>query len=79
MTKTTAERIARSCDKAGLDAHVREYSGRFMFGEKTWAVVVSATTVEVLTAVLNHSGPESPFDGVAPLRQDEFGLGIVLY
>lgn len=79
MTKSTAERIAHACEAADMDVQVREYSGRFMFGESTWAVVASANTGEVLAAVLNHDRCDEGREAVGSIRQDEFGRGIVLY
>ena len=79
MTKPLAEYLHGACIDHGVPTDLREYSGRFMYGQSTWAIVVDGTVLDVLEAVLKADEFYDGTHGVDELRQDQMGLGIVIY
>jgi len=65
MTKRKADQMVKRLKARGFEATVYEgYSGRCMFGDKTWAVTTDAHPSEA---------------GSRDLRSDNMGLGFVYY
>lgn len=79
MTKPLAEYLHGVCIDHGVPTDLRKYSGRFMYGQSTWAIVVDGTVLDVLEAVLTTDESYESIDGVDELRQDQMGLGVVIY
>lgn len=50
-----------------------------MYGQSTWALVVVGTVLDILKAVLSIDEPYDDNEGVDEVRQDQMGLGIVIY
>jgi hypothetical protein len=78
MTENLVEYLHSVCTEAGVECEKMEYSGRFMYGERTWALAVSGSVLSVLQAILFT---DELYDGCGyeSLRQDQLGLGIVIY
>lgn len=72
MKTEHSKKIMDVAEEEGLDLRLRErYSGRFMYGRETHAIVGS--WAEVMDAVSLAGLRPSDF------RQDQMGLGIVIY
>ena len=57
MDRSVAEYLHYACVTNGLDTDITEYSGRFMYGRKTWALVIPGSTAELIEALLNVEKP----------------------
>ncbi len=79
MDRSVAEYLHEACSNNGLETQIIEYSGRFMFGRETWALVIPGSVIEVVEALLNMEEPFDNQNGFESLRQDQFGLGMVIY
>lgn len=85
MTKGQAEFFKNAAEEVGLDIEVRDdYSGRGMYGKITHAIVADSLC-DLIPALLCHAAydyvavvEDGLFDDFK-LRQDNMGLGIVLY
>lgn len=89
MDTRVAELIIEGAEVDGVDLRLRDdYSGRGMFGEKTHAIVCDRLN-EFLVALattageLGLAGKDEDLEQITlacqDLRQDQMGLGIVLY
>jgi hypothetical protein len=85
MTKEQAEFFKQAIINDDLETEndiIREnYSGRGMYGKTTFAVVVDSVC-DLVSALLRQAqeDPESiPDVSTFTLRQDNMGLGVVLY
>lgn len=73
---THAIEIVASLKRNGFDASLHEdYSGRFMYGARTAAVVASSV---LLVGWAAGTVPMDPYD-VSQLRSDSMGLDVVVY
>ena len=79
MTEQLVEYLYGVCVDAGVDCEKMDYSGRYMYGERTWALAVNGSVLEVLQAVLFADEQYDGFDRYEDLRQDQLGLGMVIY
>ena len=85
MTKKQAEFFKNAAEETGLEIEVRNnYSGRGMYGETGYAIVTDSL-MALIPALLCHAAydyvsvvEDGLFDNFR-LRQDNMGLGIVLY
>jgi len=83
MIKEHAEFFKEALDNDGVyPIEIRDnYSGRGMYGKTTFAVVVDSVC-DLIPALLRQAqeDPESiPDVSTFTLRQDNMGLGVVLY
>lgn len=92
MTREQAEFVKEACDSCEITCNVQEgYSGRFMYGERTWSVVVPSV-LEVLgtmVAFLKNQTSRPPYKQADPLcgypqldnlRWDHMGKSdVILY
>jgi len=83
MIKEHANFFKEALDNDGVSpVEIRDgYSGRGMYGEQTFAIVVD-DVCDLIPALLRQAqeDPESvPDFSLFKLRQDSMGLGIVLY
>lgn len=84
MTKELADVIIKCLELDEVDAEINEgYSGRCMYGRATTAITGDFTITQVLSSVIEHAElfveeGESTFCG-EELRQDQFGMGYVIY
>lgn len=79
MTEQLVEYLHTVCVDAGVDCETMDYSGRYMYGERTWALAVNGSVLEVLQAVLYADEQYDVSDSYEDLRQDQLGLGTVIY
>jgi hypothetical protein len=79
MTERLVEYLYDVSIDAGVECEKMDYSGRFMYGERTWALAVSGSVLSVLQAVLFSNEPYDGYDQFEELRQDQLGLGMVIY
>ena len=85
MTKEQAEFFKNAAEEVELEIEVRNnYSGRGMYGETTYAIIVDSL-MTLIPALLCRAAygyvsvaENGLFDNFK-LRQDNMGLGIVLY
>ncbi len=71
MTREQAEFLAKVADNEGIELRVRsEYSGRCMYGNSTYAVIVRSEG-EILAAAFNLVLQDDHFRSIAP-RMDNF-------
>jgi hypothetical protein len=86
MTEEQAKFFEEALDHDGVTpVEIRDdYSGRGMYGKTTYAVVVDSAC-DLIPSLLRHAAhnyvevvAEGIFDDFE-LRQDDMGLGIVLY
>ena len=54
MDKELAIAVKETLIENGFDVSVREYSGRFMYGKKTWPVSGDFTLTNVIEAFVNY-------------------------
>lgn len=90
MTKELANFLKNACDEAGINCEVRDdYSGRCMYGEKTYGLVVGRVT-DLLRATLEYfqsnieMGEEDLYYGIEvpdieSLAWDSMGLDTIVY
>ena len=86
MEKGLAEAITESLCEVGYDTNItcEEYSGRCMYGEKTWSVQGDFTLGMVIESMIHNAdnfvddGGYTKFD-VDAIRHDSLGLGTVIY
>ena len=84
MTDVQAEFIKAACDHAGVECEIRVgYSGRGMFGARTYGIVVSdAGQVSRAVATYKRTLPKPVLKTVPSLdglKQDDMGMDVILY
>lgn len=80
MTEQLAQLIKEACDEEGVEVSVCEkYSGRFMFGEITFAITLPQHTQEsdVQMAVSRYCEENEP--RISSFSSDSLGLGRIIY
>jgi hypothetical protein len=85
MTKAQAEFLFEACENAGIECEIREgYSGRGMYGEETYGIVLK-NPVDLVSAVIEHMrGITDSREMVAvplfrALRVDGMGRDFIVY
>ncbi len=79
MERNIAERAVKSIAEWMGEDHgysAEEYSGRGMFGAKTWAITGDKATV--ICYAIGAADVDGDFDP-SDLSQDSMGLGVVIY
>jgi hypothetical protein len=85
MQKKTAVALRNAAEELGVDIEVdKDYSGRGMFGDTTYAVTVSgvaslATLIAVAVRSMNSASHEDFVEDMQNLRSDNMGRDLVYY
>jgi hypothetical protein len=85
MQKKTAVALRNAAEELGVDIEVdKDYSGRGMFGDTTYAVTVSgvaslATLIAVAGRSMNSASHEDFVEDMQNLRSDNMGRDLVYY
>jgi hypothetical protein len=85
MQKKTAVALRNAAEELGVDIEVdKDYSGRGMFGDTTYAVTVSgvaslATLIAVAGRSMDSANHEDFVEDMQNLRSDNMGRDLVYY